>query len=422
MKSYLLLLLLFLIIYTNQKEERELSNTDDTLNFVYTIRAGPEEEDMQFLIDSTKQNTFLFKNEKIGLNGEEIETNIEVNNLYLKDFEYKLEDNFLSNKKINENKENTISGILGLGTLHGKNMFMDQMKNKNLIKKRSVYFCLNDENSKKLKFQYELPKNYGEDFAFCPLLMYKDSYDEKYHESWICEMTHILVKNEENKEDIDKNIYLNDTYEIMGKIIFNPNTRFITAPEIYLHYLKIQYSMNSRNRCSTYKLDGKIYLYCNYENEQNFEKLPYFGILIEGYLHKIPVKHLFVKNEEKNSYMSLIRFDKKNNKGHLWEFGLPFFKSFVVQFDFDNKRVGFGEPSLKSLNLTNEWVQWYSLNEGLSPRLFASKTTMIIGIICFIVILLVIIIGGIIGYFSNYYRPNNILKEEVGLNIEMSKK
>ena len=43
--------------------------------------------------------------------------------------------------------------------------------------------------------------------------------------------------------------------------------------------------------------------------------------------------------------------------------------------------MGFGEPSLKSLDLTDEWVQWYSLNEGLSPRLFASKTTMLIGII-----------------------------------------
>jgi len=421
MNPYISLLLLILLIFTNEKEEK-IINSDDTLNFIYTIRAGPEEEDTQFLIDNTKQYTYLFKNEEINSDDEEIETNIEVNNLYAKDFKYKLTENFLSKKLISNNIENNIGGILGFGTIHGKNMFMDQMKNKKLIKKKRVYFCLNDENTKKLKFQYELPKNYGDDFSFCPLVMYKDSYDEKYHESWICEMTHFIVKNEENQADIDKKINLNDTYETMGKIVFNPNTKYITAPEIYLHYLKIQYSMNSRNRCSTYKKKDKIYLYCNYENEKNFEKLPYFGILIEGYLHKIPVKNLFVKNEEINSYMSLIRFDKNNNKGRLWEFGLPLFKSFVMQFDFDNKQVGFGEPLLKSENLTTEWINWYSLNESLSPRLFASKTTMMIGVICFCVIILVIVVGGIIGYFSNYNKRKNTLHEEVNLNIEMSKK
>ena len=424
MKSKIFLIFLLLIIYSNEKEEKALSNTVDTLNFIYTIRAGPEEEDMQFLIDNTKQNTYLFKDEILNIDNdkETIETNIEINNLYMKNFEFKLTDNFLWKKIISDNNTKTINGVLGFGTFHGKNMFMDQMKNKKLIKKKRVYFCLNDENSKKLKFQYELPKNYGDDFSFCPLLMYKDSYDKKYHESWMCEMTHIIVKNEENEEDINKNIYLNDTYETIGKIIFNPNTRFITAPEIYLHYLKIQYSMNSRNRCSTYKKEDKIYLYCNYEDEKNFEKLPYFGVLIEGYLYKIPVKYLFVKNDERNSYMSLIRFDKKNNKGHLWEFGLPFFKSLVVQFDFDDKKVGFGESTLKTIDLSDEWVQWYSLHEGLSPRLFASKLTMFIGLIIFIVIILFIVVGGIIGYFSRYNKDKNTLKEEIGLNIEMSKK
>lgn len=422
MKSNIYFILIIItIIFSNEKEER-IINSDDYLNFIYTIRVGPDEEDTQFLIDNTKQNTYIFKNEILNSNDEEIETNIEVNNLYMKDFKYKLVDNFLSKKIISGGIENKLGGVLGLGTLHGKNMFMDQMKNKKLIKKKKVYFCLNDVDTKKLKFQYELPKNYGEDFSFCPLVMYKDSYDEKYRESWMCEMTHFIVKNEENEIDINKKIYLNDTYETMGKIVFNPNTKFITAPEIYLHYLKIQYSMNSRNRCSTYKKKEKIYLYCNYEDAKNFEKLPYFGILIEGYLHKIPVKNLFVKNEEINTYMSLIRFDKNNNKGRIWEFGLPLFKSFVIQFDFDNKQIGFGEPMLESENLESEWINWYSINEGLSPRLFASKTTMLIGLICFCAIILLIVIGGIIGYFSNYHKNKNVLHEEVNLNVEMSQK
>ena len=234
-------------------------------------------------------------------------------------------------------------------------------------------------------------------------------------------MTHILIKNEENEEDKNKAINLNDTYETMGKIIFNPNSNFITVPEIYLHYLKIQLSMNSRNRCSAYKNEDKIYLYCKYEDKENLEKLPYMGVLIEGYLHKIPIKYLFKKNDDGN-YMSLIRFDKKNNKHHIWEFGLPIFQSFVIQLDFDNKRLGLGEPKLKSENLTSDWVQWYSLNEGLSPRLFASKMTMIIGLICFITIILFIFVCGVFTYFNRYYRRKSALNEEIEKQIEMVNK
>ena len=417
MKSFqILFLLIFIVTIKESAEILDIKNIDDQYNFIYTLDIGPNEEEMQFLIDATKQNTYLFKNKKNKITSsedDEIETNLEINTLQLKDFEFQLCDNLLDTDR-------KIDGILGLGTVNGKNNFMGQMRSNRLIKSKKVYFNLEDESYKKIKFQYEVPKHYENDFLFCPLITYKSSYDKIYHESWMCEMTHILVKNEENRNDINKIIKLNDTHETIGKIIFNPNSNFITAPEIYLHYLKIEYSMNNRNRCSTYKRGDKIYLYCTYEDENNFNKLPYLGILIEGYLHKIPVQNLFTKTEEKGSYMSLIRFDKKNNKGHLWEFGLPLFKSFVIEFDFDNRRVGFGEPLLKSENLTNEWIQWYSLNEGLSPRLFASKITMIIGVVCIIVIILSIFTCALFNYFCNYYkRRNSLNEEEIGKTIEM---
>ena len=418
MKTPSTLILITLIFLNKSIKIEKQEELEDSLNFIYPVNIGPDEEESQFLIDTTKQGTYLFINDKITSNieDEEFETNLEINSLYLKGFEFELCSNFLEKS---ENYAQRINGILGLGTVNGKNSFMNQMRNNRLIRSKKVYLNLEDENNKKLKFQHEVPKYYENDFTFCPLITYKSSYDEKYHESWMCEMTHILVKNEENVEDINKVINLNDTYESLGKIIFNPNSNYITAPEIYLHYLKIEFSMNSLNRCSSFKNKDKMYLYCNYENEQNFEKIPYFGVLIEGYLYKIPVQNLFTKTEE-GSYICLIRFDKKNNKGHLWEFGLPLFRSFVIELDFDNKRVGFGEPIIKSENLTEDWIQWYSLNEGLSPRLFASKTTMIIGIICLIVIILFIFGCGMYSYIRNYFIKRNSLKEEeIGKNIEM---
>ena len=406
MKAFLIFLL---IIFIQQSFGILISeNIDNSYNFIYPVNIGPDEEAKLFLIDTTRQSTYLFKDNKIASNEDEIETTLEINTLHLKDFEFQLIDNFLDDSNIIK-----IDGIIGLGTINGKNSFMGQMKSNRLIKSKKVYMNFEDESNKILKFQYEVPKNYENDFTYCPLITYKHSYDKKYHESWMCEMTHILVKNEENEEDINRKIYLNSTYETMGKIIFNPNSNYITVPEIYLHYLKIQYSMNNRNRCSSYKRNDQIYLYCKYEDEKNFEKLPYFGVLIEGYLYKIPVKNLFIRTEEEGSYLSLIRFDKNNNKGHLWEFGLPLFKSFVIEFDFDNRRVGFGEPQIKSENLTSEWIQWYSLNEGLSPRLFASKIIMIIGIICLFTIFLFIFGCALFSYLSNYFKRRNTLNEEV---------
>ena len=422
MKKLLFTLILILIISLSKQIE-VLENDEHSYNLIYPVYIGPEEEEKNFLIDTTKQKSYIFKNKKYNSKNdndddEEYETNIEIKALHLKEFEFELRKNFLKN---NDNIK--IDGIIGLGTVNGKNDFMGELKSNRLIKSKKIYINLDPDSSdyQKLKFQYEVSKHYSNNFYFCPLITYKSSFEKKFHESWMCEMTHILIKNEENEEDKNKIINFNDTYETLGKIIFNPNSNFITVPEIYLHYLKIQFSMNSRNRCSAYNNEDKIYLYCNYEDDEFFEKLPYMGILIEGYLHKIPTKYLFQKNDDGN-YMSLIRFDKKNNRHHLWEFGLPLFKSFVVQLDFDNKRVGLGEPKLKSENLTNDWVQWYSLNEGLGPRLFASKTTMIVGFVCFIIIALVILVCGIVAYFNNYYRRKSAFNEEIEKKIEMANK
>ena len=411
-------ILIFIILIQYSNALLEFENIEDENNFIYTVDIGPDEEEKQFLIDTTRQGTYLFKNtlinnQKISDEETELETNLEINTLQLKDFEFEITDNFLTTNE-------KIDGVLGLGTVNGKNSLLGQLRSSRLIKSKKIYFNLEEDEGKKLKFQYEVPKSYENEFTFCPLITYKSSYDKKYHESWMCEMTHIFVKNEENEADKNKIIYFNNTYEALGKMIFNPNANFITAPEIYLHHLKIEFSMNNRNRCSSYKKKDKIYLYCKYEDEDNFSKLPYFGVIVEGYMHKISVKNLFTKTEEEGSYMCLIRFDKKNNKGHLWEFGLPLFKSFVIQFDFDNKQVGFGEPLLKSENMTNEWIQWYSLNEGLSPRLFASKETMIIGLVCLLVIILLIFGCGLFTYFSSYYnRRHSLNEEEIGKTIEM---
>ena len=197
MKSFQIsFILIFIILIQYSNALLEFENIEDENNFMYTVDIGPDEEEKQFLIDTTRQGTYLFKNtlinnQKISDEETELETNLEINTLQLKDFEFEITDNFLTTNE-------KIDGVLGLGTVNGKNSLLGQLRSSRLIKSKKIYFNLEEDNGKKLKFQYEVPKNYENEFTFCPLITYKSSYDKKYHESWMCEMTHIFVKNEEN--------------------------------------------------------------------------------------------------------------------------------------------------------------------------------------------------------------------------------
>lgn len=120
MRTFPILLALIFIISTikslNIKEREDL---EDSYNFLYPVYIGPDEEERQFLIDPTRQITYLFRNDKLtsSIEDEEFETNLEINTLNLKDFEFHLSSNFF---KDNHN----IDGIIGLGTVNGKNSFM----------------------------------------------------------------------------------------------------------------------------------------------------------------------------------------------------------------------------------------------------------------------------------------------------------
>ena len=91
--------LTFIILIQYSNALLEFENIEDENNFIYTVDIGPDEEEKQFLIDTTRQGTYLFKNtlinnQKISDEETELETNLEINTLQLKDFEFEITDNF----------------------------------------------------------------------------------------------------------------------------------------------------------------------------------------------------------------------------------------------------------------------------------------------------------------------------------------
>ena len=96
-KTSYLILLIFIISFVKSLIIEEQKNLDNTLNLIYPVNVGPDEEERQFLIDPTRQNTYLFINDKItsNIDDDEFETNLEINTLHLKDFEFQLSPNIL---------------------------------------------------------------------------------------------------------------------------------------------------------------------------------------------------------------------------------------------------------------------------------------------------------------------------------------
>ena len=81
---------------------------------------------------------------------------------------------------------------------------------------------------------------------------------------------------------------------------------------------------------------------------------------------KIQLKKQGIKKNE-----SLIRFidnvivdeDKKNedddNEEDVWMIGFPFFKNFLVRYEFERRKVGFKEINGKIIDLNLEWKERY---------------------------------------------------------------
>ena len=75
----------------------------------------------------------------------------------------------------------------------------------------------------------------------------------------------------------------------------------------------------------------------------------------------------------------------------IWIFGYPLFASYMMEFDFDRKVVGFN-GKVAPLNLTVEWEEWDKETKKFSfTKILENRNVMIIGIVCISIVLLIII-------------------------------
>jgi hypothetical protein len=75
--------------------------------------------------------------------------------------------------------------------------------------------------------------------------------------------------------------------------------------------------------------------------------------------------------------------------------GFPFFKNFLVRYDFERRKVGFKETKGKIFNLTSDWNDWY--NEYVND-INHSKTMRFLFIGIFILSSIFVVFVGILCY------------------------
>lgn len=357
-----------------------------SMEYYYSLRIG-EKQDVNVLLDTSQAESVLFKNSDrpyypfIDTTKEEESHTIEINNLLLKNFEFEIE-----NDKTSLNNSQC-QGILGLGIEEdGENDLMDELKQQKIIKERILYFTTYP--IPKIQFLIDMKKDLVKDFTKCPLSDKSDLEDDAYddfEEGWLCDLTHIFP------HDVTS---LNNSIEIKGRAMFDAKSYYITAPLEYFNLFKDYYNPedleDNENVCESYTLNDDKFITCNFTSEY-YNELTNISFVFGGYAYMIDSKNLFTSMGE-NKYYSLIRFRKMDK--NLWVFGFPFFASYVLEFDYDRKTVGFLGGS-SPVNITTEWAVWVQENKPVKTNMIntilANKTIMIIGIVSLSLIVLIVI-------------------------------
>ena len=338
MKTLYIFFFLFSIIICQQI-------TDYSNEFYYQIRIN-DKFDAFFLLDTSLSESYFFTDSnKINynlilnhLNDKLFKANIEINGLYIKDYEFILTPDFTKLDNIQ------IQGIIGLGlNNNNENVLVDSLKKDKIIKNRVIYYQTNPEP--KIMFPVEIKRKDMKNFTSC-----KTVHNEDYPENWICKMTNFFFKDfvkNENDINLDDIIDLNNNY-----VIFDSKSYYITAPEKYISYFLKKLNQIKANACTTTKIDSEKYLSCSF-TEDDLSILPSIVFVFDGYGYKIKGENLFM-NMEKGKYISLVKFNNKINSD-IWIFGFPLFNSYLIKFDFDNLIIGFnGEEPFNFTLFNNE--------------------------------------------------------------------
>lgn len=352
--SLLIILLKVHHIIGVSTEDSKSEIVQSEINILYEDNKDNNDSDIGITYDMMNASSFICMNNATEYTN--ITASIQFGSFLLENYTFKV---------IESNKTGF---IIGLGIRPNfSNDLVRLLKQHQYIDKQILYYSSNPKQS--IQFPIDKRKLDQANFTSCGLTERKD-LDAKYHNSWVCDYTHIKPT---------KANLMNEMIEINGRAVFDANSQYIIAPIEYITVIQNYFALKANCDLFVDEDSGEIDFHCNM-TRSDIDSMPEIAFMFEGIAYAIPGSSLFIESNDDNDstyYSSLIIFRKE--KKNLWFFGYPFLKHYHLELDYDNKEIGF--RGYKAYDMTEEWSQWKHSKTSFINRVYNDKRMMIIGIV-----------------------------------------
>ena len=308
------------------------------------------------------------EDENGNVKGFKIQDTIEVSGFKMKQY------GFVEVSEIDGKFNDHFDGKLGLGyngQIGDEFNFMKKLKNDNLISK--MIFSINEINSTFGFFLFgDSPVS---EYKYCNVLNDTSSFDDKYKESWICNMTQIGFIDNENKMN-----FIHDLSE--NTVNFDSAYDYIAAPKGAAEIFKQK--LFEKLKCESETIDNELVYSCD---KQNINQNLTISFILGNNGYNIPLSDLFIENKSKIEFM--IRF--RNDEEKMWTYGYPFMRQFMLIFNMEDNHVGIHSTRQNSITDMNSYYNSKAEETTSERNKFLLKVFGVIaGILALIVIYLII--------------------------------
>ena len=130
-------------------------------------------------------------------------------------------------------------------------------------------------------------------------------------------------------------LFYDDLVKVDGRVIFDSAFKYISFPMSYFNVFVSLFFRGFGETCYEFKdIDSKYFICYDESLIINAQLL----FLINNQIYKLYFGDLFKKNKD-GGYELLIRFYKEND--NVFCFGNPFVNSFVISYDYEEKKISF---------------------------------------------------------------------------------
>ena len=362
-----------LINFISSKEEN--ATKEIKKGVLFEIGLGPNSTSVQMLFNTFTTENSLYTNSNrkyskeihLKRNGSEINETFVFNKEIIPEFIFNLKPDLTDF----ENRE--IQGEFGLGIdLDGKNPLIEFLYKHKIIFQKELII-----GGEIILDTYLVTDNY----FYCNVTDRED-LEQKYHQSWMVELSHILTGSS------PKEFMWNNAEQINARAILDSSSKYIFLPENYLNLILDIWKLNL-TKCPI--TEGGVnntikYLKCSNVTKDYFARIKPIYFIFDGYALLLTAEDLF-ENTGNKIYESYIRF--RHETHDLWTFGSPLFKKYKVRMNYIKKMIGFNGPDI--INFHKEYLRWLDENEQILNKASNDKKIVAIGAIMGSMILLTIL-------------------------------